>query len=109
MSQPLGPSEPENLQDPAAEGILPSCRNGSPELRGIPKKQTGIEGFEDISHGGLPLGRTTLVSGTSGTGKTLFALQFLYNGIVKYQEPGIFVTFEETPADIIRNLSLIHI
>jgi len=103
MNQPLEPSESEKLQGNAAEGIPSTYFLGGPEPRGIPKKQTGIEGFEDISHGGLPLGRTTLVSGTSGTGKTLFALQFLYNGIVKYQEPGIFVTFEETPADIIRN------
>ena len=70
---------------------------------GIQKIRTSIEGFDDISHGGLPLGRTTLVSGTSGTGKTLFAIQFLYNGIVNFDEPGIFITFEESPADIIKN------
>ena len=62
-----------------------------------------IEGFDDISHDGLPVGRTTLISGTSGTGKTLFAAQFLYNGITYFDEPGIFVTFEESPADIIKN------
>ena len=44
---------------------------------GVQKIRTMIEGFDDISHGGLPIGRTTLVSGTSGTGKTLFAVQFL--------------------------------
>jgi circadian clock protein KaiC len=62
-----------------------------------------IEGFDDITHGGLPVGRTTLVSGTSGTGKTLIAVQFLYNGIAQFDEAGIFVTFEETTADIIKN------
>ncbi len=72
---------------------------------GLPKVKTGIEGFEDISHGGLPAGRTTLVSGTSGTGKTLLAIQFLYNGITQFQEPGILITFEESPQDIIRNAS----
>ncbi|MEO1144839.1 MAG: circadian clock protein KaiC [Cyanobacteria bacterium J06638_22] len=72
-------------------------------VRGIQKIRTMIEGFDDISHDGLPIGRTTLVSGTSGTGKTLFAVQFLYNGIVHFNEPGVFVTFEESPADIIRN------
>jgi len=61
------------------------------------------EGFDDISHGGLPVGRSTLVSGTSGTGKTLFAIQFLYNGIIYFNEPGIFVTFEESPTDIVKN------
>jgi circadian clock protein KaiC len=62
-----------------------------------------IEGFDDISHGGLPVGRATLVSGTSGTGKTIFATQFLYNGITYFDDPGVFVTFEESPADIIKN------
>lgn len=70
---------------------------------GVRKIRTTIEGFDDISHGGLPIGRTTLVSGTSGTGKTLFAVQFLYSGITQFGEPGIFVTFEESPTDIIKN------
>ncbi len=69
----------------------------------VQKIRTMIEGFDDISHGGLPIGRTTLVSGTSGTGKTLLAVQFLYNGIVYFDEPGVFITFEESPADIIKN------
>lgn len=72
---------------------------------GVQKIRTMIEGFDDISHGGLPLGRTTLFSGTSGTGKTLFAVQFLYNGIAYFDEPGVFVTFEESPTDIIKNAS----
>lgn len=74
-----------------------------PTLGGIQKVRTGIEGFDEISYNGLPYGRTTLVSGTSGTGKTLFAVQFLHNGITQFQESGILVTFEESPADIIRN------
>ena len=70
---------------------------------GVQKIRTMIEGFDDISHGGLPLGRATLFSGTSGTGKTLFSIQFLYNGIILFDEPGVFVTFEESPSDIIKN------
>ena len=70
---------------------------------GVEKIRTMIEGFDDISHGGLPVGRTTLVSGTSGTGKTLLSLQFLYNGITYFEEAGVFVTFEESPSDIIKN------
>jgi circadian clock protein KaiC len=70
---------------------------------GVEKIRTLIEGFDDISHGGLPIGRTTLVSGTSGTGKTQYAIQFLYNGITQFEEAGVFVTFEETTADIIKN------
>ena len=53
---------------------------------GVQKLRTMIEGFDDISNGGLPIGRTTLVSGTAGTGKTLFAVQFLYNGITQFDE-----------------------
>ncbi|MBD2233414.1 circadian clock protein KaiC [Phormidium tenue] len=70
---------------------------------GVRKIRTLIEGFDDISHGGMPAGRSTLVSGTSGTGKTLFAVQFIYNGITEFDEPGVFVTFEESPEDIIQN------
>ena len=76
---------------------------GGITVAGVDKIRTMIEGFDDISHGGLPAGRTTLVSGTSGTGKTLLAVQFLYNGIVDFDESGVFVTFEESPADIIKN------
>lgn len=72
-------------------------------LMGVHKIRTMIEGFDDISHGGLPVGRTTLVSGTSGTGKTLLAVQFLYNGISYFDDAGVFVTFEESPTDIIKN------
>ncbi|MBE9215939.1 circadian clock protein KaiC [Plectonema cf. radiosum LEGE 06105] len=77
--------------------------SNKPLNKGVEKIHTLIEGFDDITHGGLPKGRTTLVSGTSGTGKTLFSLQFLYNGITHLEEPGIFVTFEESPSDIIKN------
>ncbi|MEB3274409.1 MAG: circadian clock protein KaiC [Prochlorothrix sp.] len=72
-------------------------------VMGVQKIRTMIEGFDDISHGGLPVGRTTLLSGTSGTGKTLLSAQFLYHGITYFDEPGVFVTFEESPADIIKN------
>ncbi len=75
----------------------------SAPILGVRKIRTMIEGFDDISHGGIPAGRSTLVSGTSGTGKTLFAVQFIYNGIVEFDEPAIFVTFEESPEDIIQN------
>lgn len=73
------------------------------DYKGVKKIRTSIEGFDDISHGGMPIGRTTLVSGTSGTGKTLFAVQFIYNGIKIFDEPGVLVTFEESPSDIIKN------
>jgi circadian clock protein KaiC len=70
----------------------------------VNKAATGIKGFDDIAHGGIPRGRTTLVSGTSGSGKTIFGMQFLVGGIQYQNEPGVFVTFEETPADITKNM-----
>lgn len=70
----------------------------------VPKILTGIEGFDAISRGGLPKGRSTLVTGTSGSSKTILSLQYLYNGIKKYKEPGVFVTFEETVQDIKKNV-----
>ena len=69
----------------------------------LSKVASGIPGFDEISHGGIPKGRTTLVSGISGSGKTAFSTQFLYEGIVEFGENGVFVTFEESPEDIIRN------
>ena len=69
----------------------------------VQKIPTGIEGFDDVCHGGLPIGRSTLISGTSGSGKTVLSLHFLHNGIKHFEEPGIFVTFEESPLDILRN------
>ncbi|MBD2578186.1 circadian clock protein KaiC [Oscillatoria sp. FACHB-1406] len=71
--------------------------------RGVQKLRTMIEGFDEITHGGMPIGRTTLASGTAGTGKTLLAIQFLVHGIEHLDESGIFVTFEEAPIDIIIN------
>lgn len=70
----------------------------------IEKLRTRIAGFDLISEGGLPKGRTTLVTGTSGSAKTIFAAQFLAEGILKENENGVFVTFEEPPGDIRRNL-----
>lgn len=67
------------------------------------KAPTGIEGFDEITHGGLPRGRTTLLEGGPGSGKTLFALGFLVHGARKCNEPGIFVAFEETTKRIVAN------
>lgn len=70
----------------------------------VEKMPTGIPGFDRAAHGGLPVGRTTLVSGTAGSAKTMFASQFLAEGIMQFDESGVFVTFEETPEDLRRNL-----
>jgi circadian clock protein KaiC len=72
----------------------------SPALRKAP---SGITGFDEITGGGLPRGRTTLLLGGPGSGKTIFALQYLINGARVYGEPGIFVAFEETSQRILAN------
>src|ERR1700690_1786201 len=67
------------------------------------KAPSGIAGFDEITGGGLPRGRTTLLLGGPGSGKTIFALQYLINGARVYGEPGIFVAFEETSQRILAN------
>jgi len=71
----------------------------------IRKIATGIPGFDDITNGGLPQGRTTLISGSAGSAKTVFAVQFLAEGIRLENEAGVFVTFEESPMDIRQNMA----
>ena len=71
----------------------------------LPRVEVGIPGLELLTSGGLPRNRLTLVSGTAGSGKTIFASQFLATGIAGAGEPGVFVTFEERPEGIRRNLS----
>lgn len=77
----------------------------APDAPSIEKSLTGITGFDEISRGGLPHGRTTLIVGGPGTGKTVFALETLVNGAREYGEPGIFVAFEESSQQIVTNAS----
>lgn len=70
----------------------------------ITRLPIGIPGLDVICHGGLPRGRSTLVAGTSGSAKTVFAAQFLAEGIRQFDESGVFVTFEESPEDLRRNM-----
>jgi circadian clock protein KaiC len=71
----------------------------------LPKTPTGIEGFDGITKGGLPKGRPTLIVGGPGSGKTLFAMEFLVNGATKFKEPGVFFSFEETENELTQNVS----
>jgi len=71
--------------------------------RSSDKAPTGIVGFDEITNGGLPKGRTTLLAGGPGSGKTIFSVQFLVHGATKLKEPGIFVAFEEAPKRIVAN------
>ena len=59
--------------------------------------KTGVPGFDGLIEGGIPKGRSVLVSGATGTGKTIFCMQYLYNGAKQFKEPGIYVTLDERP------------
>lgn len=72
-------------------------------IRAVDKIPTGIPGFDSMAHGGLPRGRTTLVAGSAGSAKTMFAGQYLAAGITEHDDAGVFVTFEEPPDDLRRN------
>ncbi|MCJ2092071.1 MULTISPECIES: circadian clock protein KaiC [unclassified Methylobacterium] len=71
----------------------------------LPKARTGIDGFDDVTFGGLPTGRPSLVCGAAGCGKTLFATTFLVNGATLYDEPGVFMSFEERAEDLSANVA----
>jgi circadian clock protein KaiC len=71
----------------------------------LPKTPTGISGLDEVTGGGLPRGRPTLVCGPAGCGKTLLAMEFLVRGITEFNEPGVFVAFEESVVDLIANVA----
>src|SRR6202795_4161537 len=71
----------------------------------LPKCPTGIQGLDEITGGGLPRGRPTLVCGAAGCGKTLLAMQFLVRGATDYHEPGVFMAFEETADELAKNVA----
>jgi circadian clock protein KaiC len=85
-----------------------STQDGAPRRidvrRELEKTPTGISGFDEITFGGVPKGRPTLVIGGAGSGKTLFGMQFLVRGAVDHGEAGVFLTFEETADDLTKNV-----
>src|ERR1700731_3312981 len=74
-------------------------------LLGLDKAPTGIQGLDEISGGGLPRGRTTIVWGGPGCGKTMLGMEFLIRGAREFNEPGVLVAFEETTQEMERNVS----
>ena len=72
------------------------------------KCPTGIKGFDEITEGGLPKNRTTLVSGNAGSGKTLFGIDFLIKGATDYNEPGVLMSFEETEDELFKNVASLN-
>ena len=85
---------------PALEQNAADCHVGS-----LPKARTGIAGLDEVTGGGLPRGRPTLICGPSGCGKTLLAMEFLVRGITQYGENGVFIAFEESASDLIANVA----
>ncbi len=82
-----------------------SQKPAKPTPVGLAKSPSGIPGLDQITGGGLPRGRPTLVCGGSGSGKTLLAMEFIVKGAVEYGEPGVFMSFEETAGDLARNVA----
>ena len=84
---------------------MPRKPTSSPgEQLTIPKSPTGIKGLDEITGGGLPAGRPTLLSGSAGAGKTLFATEFIVRGATEFNEPGVFMMFEENAEELTDNV-----
>src|SRR3984957_16876648 len=79
--------------------------NTSKVLKTLQKSSTGISGLDEITDGGLPTGRPTLLCGGAGCGKTLLAMEFLVRGAVEFNEPGVFMAFEETGEELTENVA----
>jgi circadian clock protein KaiC len=77
----------------------------APELPELPKAPTGIDGLDEILGGGLPAGRPTLVCGSAGCGKTLLSMEFLVRGAIEFGEPGAYISFEESEAELAQNVA----
>ena len=82
--------------------------HASSHVAALKKSATGIAGFDEITLGGLPQGRPSLVCGVAGCGKTLFAMSFLVNGALQYGEPGVFMSFEERTQDLMENVGSLN-
>jgi circadian clock protein KaiC len=81
-----------------------SAKTTTPQPQALPKAPMGIRGLDEITGGGLPRGRPTLLCGSAGSGKTMVAAEFLVHGAVEYGEPGVFMMFEENAEELAQNL-----
>jgi circadian clock protein KaiC len=84
---------------------MTTTRGAAARMEELPKTPTGISGLDEVTGGGLPQGRPTLVCGPAGCGKTLLAMEFLVRGITQFNEPGVFMAFEESADDLIANVA----
>jgi circadian clock protein KaiC len=90
----MKPLSSKTEQRPNGQRRKTASQNSQNHLNKCP---TGIKGFDQITEGGLPKNRTTLICGSAGSGKTLMGIDFLIKGALQYDEPGILMSFEETP------------
>src|ERR1700734_388598 len=88
----------------AAGGKSSAIQKKNIESPSLPKAPTGIQGLDEITKGGFPRGRPTLICGSAGAGKTLLAMEFLVRGATEYHEPGVFMAFEETAPELTQNV-----
>src|SRR6187399_2350789 len=79
--------------------------DATPSREALKKAPTGIAGLDEITHGGFPAGRPTLVAGGPGSGKTLLGITFLVNGAVRFDEPGVLMTFEENAEELAEDVA----
>ncbi len=93
------------LEDYALATSKVRNRENKTPLLQLEKAPTGITGFDQITGGGLPKGRPSIVCGGAGCGKTMFAMEFLVRGAAEFNEPGVLMTFEETAAEMTKNVA----
>ncbi|MEX2437504.1 MAG: circadian clock protein KaiC [Candidatus Paceibacterota bacterium] len=84
-------------------------KNSASHYKQSQKCATGIKGFDEITEGGLPKNRITLISGSAGSGKTLFGIDFLINGVIQFKEPGVFMSFEETEDELYTDVASLNL
>lgn len=84
---------------------IAKLKNNVKDMEILPKCPSGIRGLDEILDGGLPRGRPTLVAGGAGSGKTMMAMEFLLRGATQYNEPGVFMSFEEKTEDLVKNFA----
>ena len=84
--------------------MIKAVQTNNKERRSLPKASTGIQGLDEITQGGFPRARPTLICGSAGAGKTLLAMEFMIRGATEYNEPGVFMAFEETAPELIQNV-----
>ena len=99
------PIRPQSDRHDSNLGVLTTLTPTAAPLGALPKAPTGINGLDEVTGGGLPRGRPTLICGPAGSGKTLLAMEFLVRGATQFDEPGVFVAFEESAEDLAANVA----